>query len=221
MLMRKIKGKIKTFFLAGYSVKLLISFVIGWFLLKLNSLIIVILPQIASNSMKLVFQISWLLILILIVRSSALFRNITNTKLARKDLQLLALSWFGMLAISILLGYLSTQLGMMSTNQRVVLSILDNTPVFSFVLYLIAASILEEIIYRETLFGLSQISIIDIVLTSLLFSLHHNPNTFLVFITYFTLGMFLGTVRQRSSLLASIILHIIWNMTALAWALWF
>lgn len=219
--MRGIKEKVKDYLLAGYSVRLLVSFALGWFLLKLNGLIILILSQVVSNSMKLMLQLICLSVLVLIVKSSRLFNVDTHTKLTRKDGKLLVLSWFGMLATSTLLGYLSTQMGISSINQQAVLSILDFVPTFSFVLYLVAASVLEELVYRGTLFGLSQIAVVDITLTSLLFSLHHDPNNILVFITYFSLGAFLGNVRQRSGLVSSIILHIIWNMTALVWALWF
>ncbi|WP_449451626.1 CPBP family intramembrane glutamic endopeptidase [Streptococcus suis] len=133
----------------------------------------------------------------------------------------ISLSWLCMIIVSLLLGYVSSLLGIESSNQKELLSVMDKVPLIVFLIYLLVASVLEEVVYRGVLFGLSGIPMVDIILTSLLFSLHHNPTYFMVLVAYFVLGLFIGNIRYRRGLLASVVLHVLWNLTVLAWSFCF
>lgn len=224
--MKNLIEKFRSFLLAGYGSHVLLGFILGWLLLKLNGFILLVILQFSSYWVKLLFQLTCLMLLILIplvaiMRQAKLIKVSIEWRLSRTAVREIGLFWLGMILVSLLLGYLASLLGIESSNQNVLLSVMYKCPLIVFLIYLLVASVLEEIVYRGVLFGLSGIPMLDIILTSLLFSLHHNPNHFIIFILYFTLGLLLGNIRYRRGLLASMVLHVLWNMTVLIWSLCF
>ena len=96
-------------------------------------------------------------------------------------------------------------------NQEILLSIQRKVSVICFYLFLLNAGILEEYFYRKLLWNNFQIGILQIGVTSILFSLSHNPEQFSSFFIYFGMGICLGIMKSRTDLLGSILLHAIWN----------
>ncbi|WP_247941965.1 CPBP family intramembrane glutamic endopeptidase [Streptococcus mitis] len=99
-----------------------------------------------------------------------------------------------------------------STNQANLIELQYQVPWFSFLLFLINASMVEEFLYREILWNLVRKLDIRIALTSVLFALAHHPGTILAWCLYVSLGMFLGMVRYKSDLWGSMGLHLVWNL---------
>ena len=96
-----------------------------------------------------------------------------------------------------------------STNQANLIGLQHQVPWFSFLLFLINASMVEEFLYREILWNLVRKLDIRIALTSVLFALVHHPGTILAWCLYVSLGMFLGMVRYKSDLWGSMGLHLV------------
>ena len=99
-----------------------------------------------------------------------------------------------------------------STNQANLIGLQHQVHWFSFLLFLINASMVEEFLYREILWNLVRKLDIRVALTSVLFALVHHPGTILAWCLYVSLGMFLGMVRYKSDLRGSMGLHLVWNL---------
>ena len=99
-----------------------------------------------------------------------------------------------------------------TTNQVNLIGLQHQVPWFSFLLFLINASIVEEFLYREIIWNLVRKLDIRIALTSVLFALAHHPGTILAWCLYASLGLFLGMVRYKSDLWGSMGLHLMWNL---------
>ena len=100
-----------------------------------------------------------------------------------------------------------------TTNQANLIILQYQVPWFSFLLFLINASMVEEFLYREILWNLVRKLDIRVALTSVLFALVHYPGTILAWCLYVSLGMFLGMVRYKSDLWGSMGLHLVWNLS--------
>jgi len=100
-----------------------------------------------------------------------------------------------------------------TTNQANLIGLQHQVPWFSFLLFLINASMVEEFLYREIIWNLVRKLDIRVALTSVLFALVHHPGTILAWCLYVSLGMFLGMVRYKSDLWGSIGLHLVWNLS--------
>lgn len=100
-----------------------------------------------------------------------------------------------------------------TTNQANLIGLQYQVPWFSFLLFLINASMVEEFLYREIIWNLVRELDIRVALTSVLFALVHHPGTILAWCLYVSLGMFLGMVRYKSDLWGSMGLHLVWNLS--------
>lgn len=98
-----------------------------------------------------------------------------------------------------------------SSNQETLIMIQENLPKLSFYLFLITASLLEEGYYREILWKNCRMSSAKIVITSLFFTLSHNPISFSHVMIYGCQGIFLAVMRVKTDLRGSCFLHLIWN----------
>ncbi|WP_111683457.1 CPBP family intramembrane glutamic endopeptidase [Streptococcus pneumoniae] len=96
-----------------------------------------------------------------------------------------------------------------NTNQANLIGLQHQVPWFSFLLFLINASMVEEFLYREILWNLVRKLDIRVALTCVLFALAHHPGTILAWCLYVSLGMFLGMVRYKSDLWGSMGLHLV------------
>lgn len=113
-----------------------------------------------------------------------------------------------MVSLAILVSFLFSGT---ETNQRIVLSIQDQIPLISFVLFLVNASVVEEVVYRELLWGKLSFPVVQVVLTSFLFSLAHHPSSMITWFIYGSLGVMLGLVRLKTDVLMSTLVHLSWN----------
>ena len=106
---------------------------------------------------------------------------------------------------------MSVMLSGIETNQQTVLSIQNQVPKISFILFLVNASVVEEVVYRELLWEKLTFPVLQVVLTSILFSLVHHPSSMITWFIYDSLGVTLGLVRLKTDVLMSTLVHLSWN----------
>lgn len=96
-------------------------------------------------------------------------------------------------------------------NQETLVTVQDRIPVLSFILFLLNASVVEEVFYREVLWGVLSQPVIQVLLTSSLFALAHHPSSLFTWVLYGSLGLILGVVRGQTDCLTSTLIHLSWN----------
>ncbi|MCG9878826.1 CPBP family intramembrane glutamic endopeptidase [Streptococcus suis] len=96
-------------------------------------------------------------------------------------------------------------------NQETLVTVQDQIPVLSFILFLLNASVVEEVFYREVLWGVLSQPMNQVVLTSFLFALAHHPSSLFTWVLYGSLGLTLGVVRGQTDCLTSTLIHLSWN----------
>ncbi|CYV12851.1 caax amino protease family [Streptococcus suis] len=208
--------KLKKLLLAGYSGRLLLDFILAYVLLRGNGLLILLLPRFLSSFWTVFFQLCYFLGLSVLTFRLKWMKH-EDFKQVPKGGYLITL---GMLLLMLVSATVTTLVGQdIASNQESVLAILEATPVVAFAFYLLIASLLEEVIFRGILFGLSEIPVVDIVLTSVLFAFIHQPDSFLVFATYLSLGLCLGYQRCKVGLDGSMLLHTLWNLLVLVYTI--
>ncbi len=97
------------------------------------------------------------------------------------------------------------------TNQETLVTVQDQIPVLSFILFLLNASVVEEVFYREFLWGVLSKPISQVALTSFLFALAHHPSSLFTWVLYGSLGLILGVVRWQTDCLTATLIHLSWN----------
>ena len=96
-------------------------------------------------------------------------------------------------------------------NQETLVTVRDQIPVLSFILFLLNASVVEEVFYREVLWGVLSQPVVQVLLTSFLFALAHHPSSLFTWVLYGSLGLTLGVVRGQTDCLTSTLIHLSWN----------
>ena len=96
-------------------------------------------------------------------------------------------------------------------NQETLVTVQNQIPVLSFILFLLNASVVEEVFYREVLWGVLSQPVIQVLLTSSLFALAHHPSSLFTWVLYGSLGLTLGVVRGQTDCLNSTLVHLSWN----------
>lgn len=96
-------------------------------------------------------------------------------------------------------------------NQETLVTVQDRIPVLSFILFLLNASVVEEVFYREVLWGVLSQPVVQVLLTSFLFALAHHPSSLFTWVLYGSLGLTLGVVRGQTDCLTSTLIHLSWN----------
>lgn len=96
-------------------------------------------------------------------------------------------------------------------NQAELVEVGKQVPHVIFLLFLVNASVLEEIVYRQLLWEKLIFYFIQIGVTSFLFSLAHGPNQLGSWLMYSCLGLTLAVVRLKTDCKSAIILHLLWN----------
>ena len=99
-------------------------------------------------------------------------------------------------------------------NQAVLLQVGKQVPYVIFLLFLINASLLEEIVYRQLLWEKLTFPFVQIGVTSFLFVLAHGPNQLGSWLMYSCLGLTLAAVRLKTDCMTAIALHLLWNSLA-------
>ncbi|VDC42227.1 hypothetical protein FMV2238Y02_06660 [Streptococcus canis] len=134
-------------------------------------------------------------------------KNIT----LRNRLSWLLLGFVAMVAFAVFISFLFP---VHTRNQAVLLLVGKQVPHVIFLLFLVNASILEEIVYRQLLLEKLTFPFVQVVVTSFLFVLSHGPNQLGSWLIYSCLGLTLAVVRLKTDCMTVIALHLLWNSLA-------
>ncbi|HFR3755805.1 TPA: CPBP family intramembrane glutamic endopeptidase [Streptococcus suis] len=126
-------------------------------------------------------------------------------------LRWLLLGFVAMVAFAVFISFLFP---VQSRNQVVLLQVGKQVPPIIFLLFLVNASILEEIVYRQLLWEKLTFPFEQIGVTSFLFVLSHGPNQLGSWLMYSCLGLTLAVVRLKTDCMTAIALHLLWNSLA-------
>ncbi|HFI0003564.1 TPA: CPBP family intramembrane glutamic endopeptidase [Streptococcus suis] len=129
----------------------------------------------------------------------------------QKRLSWLLLGFVAMVAFAVFISFLFS---VQTRNQVVLVQVGKQVPPIIFLLFLINASVLEEIVYRQLLWEKLTFPLIQIGMTSFLFVLAHGPNQLGSWLMYSCLGLTLAAVRLKTDCMTAIALHLLWNSLA-------
>ncbi|MDW8606365.1 CPBP family intramembrane metalloprotease [Streptococcus suis] len=126
------------------------------------------------------------------------------------------LRWFllGFVAMVAFAVFISFQFPGQTRNQAVLVQVGKQVPPIIFLLFLVNASVLEEIVYRQLLWEKLTFPFVQIGVTSFLFVLSHGPNQLGSWLMYSCLGLTLAVVRLKTDCMTAIALHLLWNSLA-------
>ncbi|HEM6139553.1 TPA: CPBP family intramembrane metalloprotease [Streptococcus suis] len=134
-------------------------------------------------------------------------KNIT----LRNRLRWLLLGFVAMVAFAVFISFLFS---VQTRNQAVLVQVGKLVPHVIFLLFLVNASVLEEIVYRQLLWEKLTFPFVQIGVTSFLFVLSHGPNQLGSWLMYSCLGLTLAVVRLKTDCMTAIALHLLWNSLA-------
>lgn len=134
-------------------------------------------------------------------------KNIT----LRNRLRWLLLGFVSMVAFAVFISFLFS---VQTRNQAVLVQVGKLVPHVIFLLFLVNASVLEEIVYRQLLWEKLTFPFVQIGVTSFLFVLSHGPNQLGSWLMYSCLGLTLAVVRLKTDCMTAIALHLLWNSLA-------
>lgn len=126
----------------------------------------------------------------------------------RNRLRWLLLGFACMVAFAVLISFLFP---VQTRNQAVLVQVGKQVPHVIFLLFLVNASVLEEIVYRQLLWEKLTFPLEQIGVTSFLFALAHGPNQLGSWLIYCCLGLTLAIVRLKTDCMTATILHLLWN----------
>ena len=123
----------------------------------------------------------------------------------------LLLGFVSMVAFAVFIIFLFS---VQTRNQAVLVQVGKQVPPIIFLLFLVNASVLEEIVYRQLLWEKLTFPFVQIGVTSFLFVLSHGPNQLGSWLMYSCLGLTLAAVRLKTDCMTAIALHLLWNSLA-------
>ncbi|HFI0153761.1 TPA: CPBP family intramembrane glutamic endopeptidase [Streptococcus suis] len=126
-------------------------------------------------------------------------------------LRWLLLGFVAMVAFAVFISFLFS---VQTRNQAVLVQVGKQVPPIIFLLFLVNASLLEEIVYRQLLWEKLTFPFVQIGVTSFLFVLSHGPNQLGSWLIYSCLGLTLAAVRLKTDCMMAIALHLLWNSLA-------
>ncbi|MGU8044266.1 CPBP family intramembrane glutamic endopeptidase [Streptococcus suis] len=126
-------------------------------------------------------------------------------------LRWLLLGFVCMVAFAVFISFLFS---VQTRNQAVLVQVGKLVPHVIFLLFLVNASVLEEIVYRQLLWEKLTFPFVQVVVTSFLFVLSHGPNQIGSWLMYSCLGLTLAVVRLKTDCMTAIALHLLWNSLA-------
>ncbi|MBY4975013.1 CPBP family intramembrane glutamic endopeptidase [Streptococcus suis] len=126
-------------------------------------------------------------------------------------LRWLLLGFVCMVAFAVFISFLFS---VQTRNQAVLVQVGKQVPPIIFLLFLVNASVLEEIVYRQLLWEKLTFPFVQIGVTSFLFVLSHGPNQLGSWLMYSCLGLTLAVVRLKTDCMTAIALHLLWNSLA-------
>lgn len=126
------------------------------------------------------------------------------------------LSWLllGFVAMVDFAVFISFLFSVQTRNQAVLVQVGKQVLPIIFLLFLVNASLLEEIVYRQLLWEKLIFPFVQIGVTSFLFVLSHGPNQLGSWLMYSCLGLTLAVVRLKTDCMTAIALHLLWNSLA-------
>lgn len=126
------------------------------------------------------------------------------------------LRWFllGFVVMVAFAVFISFLFSVQTRNQAVLVEVGKQVPHVIFLLFLVNASLLEEIVYRQLLWEKLTFPFVQIGVTSFLFVLAHGPNQLGSWLMYSCLGLTLAAVRLKTDCMTAIALHLLWNSLA-------
>lgn len=198
--------------LGDISSDLLFNFIIGYILMRLNSVVAIISPHLIYLPVMIGSQVLLGGLVYLFARRINWSSMVKSNDWDGQDLLAIVLLIISMFASCMAINALGVT---ESTNQANVLALMNYISLPVFACYLILASVIEELIFRGLLFGLTDIVWVDVLLTSGLFSWLHSPDNLSVGLVYFVLGCHLAAIRQKFGLQTAIIVHVVWNIVVL------
>ena len=137
-------------------------------------------------------------------RKTVQAKNIT----LQNRLRWLLLGFECMVAFAVLISFLFP---VQTRNQSVLVEVGKQVPHVIFLLFLVNASVLEEIVYRQLLWEKLTFPLEQIGVTSFLFALAHGPIQLGSWLIYSCLGLTLAVVRLKTDCMTAIALHLLWN----------
>ena len=123
-------------------------------------------------------------------------------------LRWLLLGFTCMVAFAVFISFLFP---VQTRNQAVLVQVGKQVPHVIFLLFLVNASVLEEVVYRQLLWEKLTFLFVQIGMTSFLFVLAHGPNQLGSWLIYSCLGLTLAVVRLKTDYKMAIALHLLWN----------
>lgn len=123
-------------------------------------------------------------------------------------LRWLLLGFVVMVAFAVFISFIFP---VQTRNQEVLVEVGKQVPHLIFLLFLVNASVLEEIVYRQMLWEKLTYPFVQIGVTSFLFALAHGPNQLGSWLMYSCLGLTLAVVRLKTDCMTAIALHFLWN----------
>lgn len=130
-----------------------------------------------------------------------------NTTLQNR-LRWLLLGFVAMVAFAVFISFLFP---VQTRNQAILVQVGKQAPHVIFLLFLVNASVFEEVVYRQLLWEKLTFPFVQIGVTSFLFALAHGPNQLGSWLMYCCLGLTLAVVRLKTDCKTAIILHLLWN----------
>ncbi|HFI0735540.1 TPA: CPBP family intramembrane glutamic endopeptidase [Streptococcus suis] len=123
-------------------------------------------------------------------------------------LRWLLLGFVAMVAFAVFTSFLFP---VQTRNQAILVEVGKQVPHLIFLLFLVNASVLEEIVYRQLLWKKLTYPFVQIGVTSFLFVLAHGPIQLGSWLIYSCLGLTLAVVRLKTDCMTAITLHLLWN----------
>ncbi|MGQ7370192.1 CPBP family intramembrane glutamic endopeptidase [Streptococcus suis] len=188
----------------------MIRIVVFFLAIQLNSLLV-------SLYLKEYLTIESVVLLQLVLLSSTCLEIARHKTVQAKNITLRnRLSWLllGFVVMVAFAVFISFLFPVHTRNQAVLLLVGKQVPHVIFLLFLVNASILEEIVYRQLLWEKLTFPFEQIGVTSFLFVLSHGPNQIGSWLMYSCLGLTLAAVRLKTDCMTAIALHLLWNSLA-------
>ena len=188
----------------------MIRVVVFFLAIKLNSLLV-------SLYLKEYLTIEGVVLLQLVLLSVTCLEIACHKTLQAKKITLsnrlrwLLLGFVCMVAFAVFISFLFP---VQTRNQAVLVQVGKQVPPIIFLLFLVNASVLEEIVYRQLLWEKLTFPFVQIGVTSFLFVLSHGPNQLGSWLMYSCLGLTLAVVRLKTDCMTAIALHLLWNSLA-------
>lgn len=123
------------------------------------------------------------------------------------------LSWLllGFVAMFVFAVFISFLFPVQTRNQAILVQVEKQIPHVIFLFFLVNASVLEEVVYRQLLWEKLTFPFVQIGVTSFLFALAHGPIQLGSWLMYCCLGLTLAVIRLKTDCMTAITLHLLWN----------